>query len=57
MKNFTLKIPDTLNVKEDVLETKRNSLNSRLNANKALDPNSPIDERTCAKDFLLSTCN
>ncbi len=40
--NFTLKIPDTLSVSEDVFDTNKNSLNSRQNANKALDPNIPI---------------
>jgi len=40
--NFTLKIPETLNVSEDVFVTNKNSLNSRQNANKALDPNTPV---------------
>jgi hypothetical protein len=38
---FTLNIPDTLRVSEDVFETNKNSLNSRQNASKALDPNIP----------------
>jgi len=37
MNYFTLNIPDTLNVNEDVFVTRRNSLNSKLNANKALE--------------------
>lgn len=35
---ITLKMPDTLKVNDDVLLTRRYSLNSKLNANRALDP-------------------
>ena len=52
----TLKMPDTLSVNEDVFVTRRNSLNSRQNASRALEPKMPTYERIFAKDFSFNKC-
>lgn len=54
MNYFTLNIPDTLNVNEDVFVTRRNSLNSKLNANKALELKIPKLYAMYDSDLLWS---